>query len=55
MAKKELRAKVYLICSVCKNKNYTTNKNTLNTKEKIELKKHCKKCNKHTVHIEGKK
>ena len=31
---------------------YLTSKNRRNTVEKIELLKHCKYCNKHTIHKE---
>ena len=45
--------KVILTCSVCLSRNYSTNKNASN-KERIELKKYCPKCNKHTLHKETK-
>jgi large subunit ribosomal protein L33 len=53
MAKKNLRLIVALRCEVCKNKNYTTYKNK-NLKEKLENKKFCSKCKKHTNHKETK-
>jgi len=43
---------IWLACEVCGQKNYTTNyskKNTANG-ENLEIKKHCPKCNKHTLH-----
>jgi large subunit ribosomal protein L33 len=49
-----MRDKVTLICSECFNRNYQTTKNKVNTKEKLEQMKYCSKCNKHTLHKEGK-
>lgn len=54
MAKKENRMLFGLECGQCKNQNYVTEKNTLATKDKLELKKYCKKCHKGTPHIEFK-
>ena len=45
---------ITLRCEECKMENYITKKNKKNTVEKIELKKHCHKCNKHTSHKEKK-
>ena len=47
------KKKVILTCSVCLSRNYTTNTNKSNT-ERIELKKYCPKCNKHTLHKQTK-
>jgi len=49
-----VRDKVTLVCSECFSRNYQTEKNKYNTKEKLELTKFCPKCNKHTLHKEGK-
>lgn len=38
----------------CKRRNYTTRKNKKNTPARIELKKYCPFCRKHTVHKETK-
>lgn len=54
MAKKGNRQIFNLECSVCKSKNYVTEKNVINTKEKLSLKKYCKKCRKATLHNEAK-
>jgi len=43
---------VKLRCTVCKNINYYTNRNKKKIKEKLELKKFCKFCKKHTIHKE---
>ncbi|MBU2597612.1 MAG: 50S ribosomal protein L33 [Actinobacteria bacterium] len=41
-----------LACTICKRRNYTTEKNKTNTRERLELKKYCKWCKKHTIHKE---
>lgn len=53
MAKKK-QAMVKMQCKECKSINYFTNK-TKAVEEKLELKKHCKPCRKHTAHKEMKK
>lgn len=54
MAKKEARDTVLLICSVCGLSNVHSEKNSTNTTERLNLKKHCKVCRKHTMHKEKK-
>jgi large subunit ribosomal protein L33 len=55
MAKKgEARENVTLVCSVCKNENYRTEKNKRNTTDRLKLNKYCPKCKKHTEHTEKK-
>lgn len=49
-----MREIIALACEGCKRKNYTTTKNKKNTKDKLELKKYCRFCRKHTVHKETK-
>ncbi len=49
-----MRDTITLVCSECKRKNYSTTKNRKNTTSRLELKKYCKWCNKHTLHKEGK-
>lgn len=46
---------VMLQCTKCGEENYITSKNKKIHLEKLELKKHCKKCKKHTPHKETKK
>jgi large subunit ribosomal protein L33 len=41
-------------CTDCKNRNYTTTKNKKKTSERLELKKFCRHCRKHTAHREVK-
>jgi large subunit ribosomal protein L33 len=45
---------ITLECKECKERNYQTEKNTKLDKEKLELKKHCATCKKHTLHKETK-
>ena len=49
-----MREYVTVQCRECKSQNYRTPRNSTNTK-KLELKKHCPKCRKHTVHQEKKR
>ena len=52
MAKKGARELVGLICSVCKNQNYVTERNKINMEKKLEVKKWCKHCKKVQPHKE---
>jgi len=47
-----MRINVTLACNECKQRNYTTTKNKRNTPDRLELKKYCKFCKKHTLHKE---
>ncbi|MEK7616471.1 MAG: 50S ribosomal protein L33 [Patescibacteria group bacterium] len=49
------RILIGLVCSVCKNRNYITEKNKLEQKEKLVLSKFCKHCRKSTEHQETSK
>lgn len=51
---KDARTIITLECSVCKERNYQTEKNTKLNKEKMEIKKYCATCKKHTLHKETK-
>src|ERR1035437_5009965 len=42
-------------CSKCKTTNYFTKKSKATAEKKLEIKKFCSTCRKHTVHKEGKK
>jgi large subunit ribosomal protein L33 len=46
---------IKLQCSVCKRINYWSRKNRKKVERKIELKKFCQWCRKHTLHKEAKK
>jgi large subunit ribosomal protein L33 len=54
MAKKEVRPIITLACSECKERNYTSQKNRRNDPGRLEMKKYCPRCRKHTVHRETK-
>lgn len=45
---------IKLQCTNCKRVNYFSKRNKKKVKEKIELKKFCQWCNKHTIHKEAK-
>ena len=49
-----MRNAVTLACTECKQRNYQTNKNKKNNPDRIEMKKYCKFCKKHTTHKETK-
>ena len=46
------RIHVTLECSQCKRRNYITQKNRHNDRDRIELKKYCRWCSNHTAHKE---
>ncbi|RKY59892.1 MAG: 50S ribosomal protein L33 [Candidatus Latescibacterota bacterium] len=46
------RELVILACTECKQRNYTTTKNRRLRSGRLELKKYCRFCRKHTVHRE---
>ena len=49
-----MRVKVTLRCSECKQRNYNTMKNKKNDPDRLEMKKYCRFCRKHTLHTETK-
>ncbi len=49
-----MRDIITLACGECKNRNYTTTKNKKTMSDKLELKKYCPTCRKHTPHKETK-
>ena len=49
-----MRSIISLACSECKRRNYSTTKNKKTTPDKLELRKYCPFCQKHTVHRETK-
>ena len=51
---KKMRDLVRLICEECKEENYYTDKNKRLNPERIEFKKYCPRCRKHTIHKEKK-
>ncbi len=53
-SKKDVRPIITLACTECKDRNYTTEKNRRNDPGRLEVKKYCPKCRKHTLHRESK-
>jgi large subunit ribosomal protein L33 len=49
-----MREIVTLQCGDCKERNYSTTKNKKTTTGRLEFKKFCKRCRKHTGHKEVK-
>lgn len=49
-----MRDNITLACTVCKQRNYETEKNKRNNPDRIEFNKFCKFCGKHTIHKETK-
>jgi len=49
-----VRVNITLTCTECKQKNYMTTKNKRTTPDKLEFKKYCRFCKKHTPHKETK-
>ena len=45
---------IQLQCTDCKDNNYSTTKNRKTTPDRIEMRKFCRKCRKHTAHKEVK-
>ena len=45
---------VTLQCNDCKSRNYNTTKNRKKHSDRLELKKFCPRCRKHTGHKEAK-
>jgi len=49
-----MRKKIILVCSECLSRNYTTTKKVEGNSSRVELRKFCPTCNKHTIHKETK-
>ncbi len=49
-----MRENIILECTECKNRNYASEKNKKNNPERVEFKKFCPACKKHTMHKETK-
>jgi len=52
VAKSDKRPGITLACEECKRRNYQTKKNKVNDRDRIELRKFCRWCGKHTAHKE---
>ena len=49
-----VRVKITLACTECKQRNYNMTKEKKNHPERMETKKYCRFCKKHTMHKETK-
>ncbi|HQR33732.1 MAG TPA: 50S ribosomal protein L33 [Blastocatellia bacterium] len=49
-----MRDKIVFQCTECKDRNYFKTKNKKTTTQRLEFKKFCRKCRKHSVHRETK-
>ncbi|NKB65495.1 MAG: 50S ribosomal protein L33 [Candidatus Latescibacteria bacterium] len=47
------RDQIYLACEGCSRRNYTTTKNRRLHPSRVEFKKYCRFCRKHTLHKES--
>ncbi len=47
-----MRDIVTLACGECKRRNYSTTKNKKRTTRRLELRKYCRFCRRHTLHRE---
>ena len=50
----KMRVKIVMACGECKQRNYNTMKNKKNDPDRLEMRKYCKFCHKHTSHKETK-
>ena len=47
-----MRELITVACTVCKNRNYSSTKNKRKHPDRVEYKKFCRFCKKHTPHKE---
>ena len=52
MARGDVRIAVTLACEECKRRNYQTEKSKRNNPDRIEFRKYCRWCGRHTPHRE---
>ena len=52
MPKTDNRPTITLACTECKRRNYVTEKNRINDRDRLEIKKYCRWCRQHTTHKE---
>ncbi|MBA3508636.1 MAG: 50S ribosomal protein L33 [Thermoleophilaceae bacterium] len=52
MARGDVRIAATLECQECKRRNYQTQKSKRNNPDRIELRKYCRWCGRHTPHKE---
>ncbi|RKY37141.1 MAG: 50S ribosomal protein L33 [Candidatus Omnitrophota bacterium] len=49
-----MRDLITIACKICKSRNYHSTRNKKKHPDKVELKKFCRSCRKHTLHRETK-
>ena len=49
-----MRVIIHLQCGECQRKNYSSTKNKKNNPDRLQFKKFCRSCRKHTAHKETK-
>jgi len=49
-----MREQITLACSDCKRRNYNSTRDKRKNPNKVEVKKYCRWCRKHTLHKETK-
>jgi large subunit ribosomal protein L33 len=54
VAKAENRLVITLACTECRERTYTTEKNKKNDPNRLELRRYCPRCRRHTLHRESK-
>ncbi|MCJ7545996.1 MAG: 50S ribosomal protein L33 [Deltaproteobacteria bacterium] len=47
-----MRTIITLACTECKRRNYTTTKNKKTKPDKLDSRKYCRFCQRHTIHRE---
>jgi len=47
-----VRDAITLACTECRHRNYQSSKSKRNTPDRVELKKYCRWCGRHTAHRE---
>jgi large subunit ribosomal protein L33 len=52
MAKSDNRPKITMACTECRHRNYTTVKNRINDRDRMEFRKYCRWCGTHKLHRE---
>ena len=48
----DVRPKITMACTECKERNYITKKNRRNDPDRLEIKKFCPNCRRHRAHKE---
>jgi large subunit ribosomal protein L33 len=49
-----MRDNIQLACGECKRRNYTSTRNKKKQTERLEVRKYCRFCRRHTIHKEVK-